>query len=361
MACIKTVRSLLSAARGAVLLCVVVAAGCGPAAAPATEAPPPTATAFTLPVATAVDTATPAPTQTPTATATPTVVASATITPTPDPYEALYIDSLRARTYESTLEIGQVVLVTDTFTRSLITYTGDGLTLHGYLNIPRGEGPFPVVIVNHGYIDPGNYGTVNYMAIYTDPLAAAGFLVVHPDYRGYGASEPGPNLFRVGFAVDVLHLIAAVKTLPLADPNAIGLFGHSMGGGISLRVATVSDEVDAVLLYGSMSGDEHANLGRLVEWTGQADLPELGVAPEVVARLAPIEALENITAAISLHHGDNDATVPPAWSADLYERLTSLGKPVEYFSYAGQPHTFFNEGHTLLLERTITFFRQHLR
>jgi uncharacterized protein len=341
-------------------------AGCGTLAPAPSATPPPTATALPLPLTTEPPTPTASPvseaspTLTLAPTATPTVEPTATLTPTPDPYASLYIDTLRNRSYESRLEIGQTVLVTDAFTRALITYTSDGLTQHGYINVPHGEGPFPVVIVNHGYIDPGIYSTVTYMARYTDPLAAAGFLVVHPDYRGYGTSEAGPNPFRIGFAVDVLHLIEAVQTLPMADPDAIGLFGHSMGGGISLRVATVTGEVDAVLLYGSMSGDEHANLAKIVEWSGQADLPELAVPPEAVARLAPIEALGNITAPISLHHGDADATVPPEWSADLYQRLTALNKTVEYFSYPGQPHTFVGDGHTLLLERAVSFFRQHL-
>jgi uncharacterized protein len=341
-------------------LCLALVA-CGTGALPPT-APPQTATAFSFPTAaaTAASTATPALTRTPAPTATATLEPTATVTPTPDPYADWYIDSLRQRTYESSLEIGQVLGVTEAFTRSLMTYTGDGLTLHGYINIPRGPGPFPVIIVNHGYIDPSVYGTVSYMARYTDPLAGAGFLVVHPDYRGYGSSQAGPNPFRAGFAVDVLYLIDAVQALPQARPDAIGLFGHSMGGGISLRVATVSDQVDAVLLYGSMSGDEHANLEKIVEWSGQADLPELAVPPEVVARLAPIEALDNITAAVSLHHGDADATVPPAWSADLYERLLGLGKAVEYYSYPGQPHTFVGDGHTLLLQRAVAFFEHSL-
>lgn len=350
------------------LVASLLLAGCGLDAPAASPTPLPTATDFPLPVLTLAPTPTGLPAATRTLTpppilepsATPTVEPTATRTATPDPYADLYLDTLRARTYASQIEIGPVLAVTDAFTRSLITYTSDGLTQHGFINVPRGAGPFPVVIVNHGYIDPSLYGTVTYMARYTDPLAAAGFLVVHPDYRGYGNSAAGPNLFRIGFAVDVLHLIQAVKTLPMAQADAIGLFGHSMGGGISLRVATVTDEVDAVLLYGSMSGDEHANLGKIVEWSGRADLPELAVPPEVVARLAPIEALDQITAALSLHHGDADATVPPEWTADLHQRLAALNKPVEYFSYPGQPHTFVNDGHVLLLERSIAFFRQHL-
>jgi dipeptidyl aminopeptidase/acylaminoacyl peptidase len=49
-----------------------------------------------------------------------------------------------------------------------------------------------------------------------------------------------------------LNLIALIKQqggkpgpLQLADPNAIGLWGHSMGGGVSIRVITVSPDVKA--------------------------------------------------------------------------------------------------------------------
>ena len=351
---------LLGGVRLGILTMAVCLGACSPAPTTIPTEPVVTATAFPLPTSVPSVTATAAPAETATANPSATVEPTATVSSTPDPYAELYIETLRGRTYESSIVVGQTVAVTDAFTRSLITFTSDGLTMHGYLNMPRGEGPFPVVIVNHGYLDPAQYGTVNYMARYTDPLAAAGFLVLHPDYRGYGNSDPGPNLFRIGYAVDVLHLIAAVKTLPQADPNAIGLFGHSMGGGISLRVATISPDVDAVLLYGSMSGDEYANLDKLVDWTGRADLPELSVPADVISRLAPIEALANITAAVSLHHGDNDATVPPVWSADLNDRLTELGKTVEYFSYPGQPHTFVDAGHVLLLERSVEFFRREL-
>jgi dipeptidyl aminopeptidase/acylaminoacyl peptidase len=274
----------------------------------------------------------------------------------------LYIDDLRARTYGGgVITVLDTLAVTDAFTRSLIAYPSDGLTIYGFMNTPRGPGPFPVVIVNHGYLDPANYQLLTYMTRYTDPLARAGFLVIHPDYRGYGDSDDGLNLFRIGYAIDVLNLVALARDLPNADPEAIGLFGHSMGGGLSLRAAAVSPEVQAVVLYGSMSGDEHANFAKIAEWRGDPNLPELTVPPEVVARLAPIHYLANVEAVISLHHGEADATVPPEWSADLYARLTALGKDVEYFTYPGQPHTFVDDGHTLLIQRAIAFFDEHLR
>ncbi len=322
-----------------------------------TALPPPGSTP-TYPAPTLLSSATAPPTTTTFPSATP----RPTITPTPDPYADWYIESLRARTYEGgEISVIETLAVTDAFTRSLIAYPSDGLTLYGFMNTPVGPGPFPVIIVNHGYLDPANYQTLTYMLRYTDPLARAGFVVIHPDYRGYGASDSGDNPFRIGFAVDVLNLIASVKTMPGADSQAIGLFGHSMGGGISLRAITVNPDVKAALLYGAMSGDERANFAKIAEWRGDPNLPELSVPDEAVFRISPINALENVRAAVSIHHGESDATVPPEWSADLYNRLSALGKQVEYFPYPGQPHTFVDEGHRLLVEHAIAFFNLHLR
>lgn len=159
----------------------------------------------------------------------------------------------------------------------------------------------------------------------------------------------------------MLNLIALAKELPDADPQAIGLFGHSMGGGISLRVATVSPDVKAVLLYGSMSGDENAKFTKIAEWRGDDNLPEISIPQDVVNRISPINYLTNIQAAIRIHQGEADSIVPPEWSADLYARLTGLGKEAEYFIYPGRSHTFVDEGQTWLLEWAIAFFDEYWR
>lgn len=352
---------MLKSLRASLPIALLVLAACsaGPTAAPATATAPPVPTAAQVPsatpapsaTATALPTATPAPTEPPTPTA------------TPDPYGDITIEGLRARAYGGgEITVVETLAVTGAFTRTLITYPSDGLTVRAFMNTPSGPGPFPVVIVCHGYIDPAIYQTLAYTTRYADALARAGFLVVHPDYRGNGLSEPGRNFFRTGYAIDVLNLIALLKDWPLADPHSIALFGHSMGGGISLRVITVSPDVKAALVYGSMSADENINFTKIAEWRGTtAELPELEVPAAAVARIAPVNYLQDVTAAVSIHHGDADATVPPAWSADLYARLVALGKDVEYFTYPGEPHTFTGTGERLLMQRAVEFFDRHLR
>jgi dipeptidyl aminopeptidase/acylaminoacyl peptidase len=293
-----------------------------------------------------------------------------TPTPTPDPYAGLGIDDLAARFYgRGDLQVHQTLASTPAFTRLLISYPSDGLTIYGFMDVPEGQGPFPVIIAVHGYIDPAQYGTLDYTTHYADALAQAGYLVLHPNLRGYWPSDSGPNLLRVGMAVDVLNLIGIVRqtgglpgTLQKADPSAIGLWGHSMGGGITLRVITVNPDVRAAVLYGAMSGDEKQNFAKIREWSGRTrGLEEDNVPDAALLRISPINYLDRIQAAVSIHHGESDELVPPAWSADLCARLTALGKSVECFTYPGEPHTFYGDGDQLFIQRTIAFFDAHLK
>jgi dipeptidyl aminopeptidase/acylaminoacyl peptidase len=315
-------------------------------------------------------TATPTPTPTPTPTATPTP--TSTLTPTPDPYAGLTIAGLAAREYGGgEMRVEEVLAVTDAFTRSLITYPSDGLTIYGFMNVPRpveGEGPFPVVIVLHGYISPDVYTTLAYTARYADALARAGYIAIHPNLRNFPPSDEGPDPFRVGIATDVLNLIALVREhggkpgpLEQADPQRIGVWGHSMGGGAAIRVITVDPGIKAAVLYGSMSADERQNYERIQEWSsGERGAEELATPEEDLRRISPIYHLERIQAAVSIHHSDADATVPLEWSLDLCERLEALGKTVECFTYEGLPHTFNGAGDQLFMQRYIDFFDRHL-
>ncbi len=292
------------------------------------------------------------------------------VSPTPDPYAALTIEGLAARPYGGgQVQVHETLETTARFTRHLISYPSDGLTIYGFMNVPHGEGPFPVVIAVHGYVTPSRYNTLDYTTRYADDLARAGYLVLHPNLRGYRPSDDGPNPFRIGSAIDVLNLIALVRqqggqpgSLQQASPDAIGLWGHSMGGGIAIRAITVSPDVRAAVLYGSMSASERDNYERIQMWSeGTSGRAELNTPEEALRRISPIYHLDRVQAAVSIHHGEADDTVPLAWSQDLCARLQALGKDVACYTYAGQPHTFQGAGDRLFVERTIAFFDAQLR
>jgi dipeptidyl aminopeptidase/acylaminoacyl peptidase len=213
------------------------------------------------------------------------------------------------------------------------------------------------------------YTTLDYTTHYADALASAGYIVLHPNLRGYAPSDNGENLFRVGMAIDVLNLIALVQSqsggvdqLKNAIPDAIGLWGHSMGGGITTRVLMVTDQVKAAVLYAAMSGDEQKNYEAIRLWSGSTrGLDEQNIPAEVLNRISPMYFFQNITAAVSIHHGMADQLVPLDWSIMTCDQLTSLGKNVQCQYYEDMPHTFYGAGDAKFIQNTVQFFNQNLK
>lgn len=340
-------------------------------AAPTEIALQSTATVTPFPNTEVPDTPTPFPTAT--STALPTTAPTAT----PDPYGELTIEALASRSYGGgeldIIDILDEEVPLDeekTFSRYLFTYPSDGLNIYGYINTLDEGYKFPVAILLHGYIPPDEYDIVDYTDRYATSLVEAGYFVIHPNFRNYPPSDSGPDPFRIGYAIDILNLIAIIREqskdpdgyLRRADADNIHLWGHSMGGGVALRVLTVNTEeyIRGAVLYGSMSGNEVWNYERIREWSGgDRGEFELSASTDMIEAISPIYHLDRITAPISIHHSDADATVPLAWSEDLCGRLEAINHPVECFTYHAIPHTFNGPGDALFMERVIEFFKQY--
>lgn len=290
--------------------------------------------------------------------------------PTIDPFYQWSIEYLLEREYGGgEIEIMDVLSDDVFFSKYLIRYPSDGLWIYGFLNIPKGEGPFPVIIALHGYIDPAIYTTIDYTTRYADDLARRGFVVFHPNLRNYPPSDDGENLFRVGMAIDVLNLIRLIQDSDTAsdvklksDADNIGLWGHSMGGGISTRVMTVNPEIKAVLLYAAMSGDERKNFEAINNWSdGLRGNEELNFPVEDLGKLSPEYYLDRVRSAVSIHHGLADELVPVEWSVKTCDILTELNKDVECKFYPDMPHTFWGTGDQEFMENAAGFFNKYLR
>jgi dipeptidyl aminopeptidase/acylaminoacyl peptidase len=296
---------------------------------------------------------------------TPTFIPS----PTPSPYEQYTIDYLRGRTYGGgTIEVMETMEETDSFTRYLIRYPSDGLNIYGFVNVPKGEGPFPVIIAVHGFVDASTYEILDYITPDVDAITRAGYIVFHPNLRGYPPSDNGDNLFRVGMSIDVLNLMALVKLgsgptelLATAAPYKIGLWGHSMGGNIVLRVLTVSSDIKAAVLYAPLSGEEIRNSEFLVTASSDPTFQtELTISPDIVEHISPLSYYSNITSPIQLHHGTADAAVPVAWSEETCKAMTAADIQIECIYYPEERHTFSGRVTDQFYSAMLHFYEVHL-
>ncbi|HEU5012582.1 MAG TPA: prolyl oligopeptidase family serine peptidase [Roseiflexaceae bacterium] len=325
------------------------------------------------------------PTVDPTPTAAATGVPTSTPAPsaTPDPwaaYEPYTIEALRSRSYgQGAIEIVRVIEETPNFTRYLFAYPSDGLRITGMLNRPHGDGPFPVIILNHGYYPLDVYQTGNGTRLAADYLANRGFMTLSPDFRSHAGSDDAVNYFRAGHVIDTLNLIPLAQKLPSAQAGKVGMWGHSNGGAVTAKAITISDQIAAAVIYSPASStiaeDYQFRVERSRGRAGQPAGTRTGVidtiekefpvtpeqAPDLYQRLSPLPYLKYVQAPVQIHWGDADETVPRKWPGDLLAGLQAAGKRVEYFEYPGQPHSFQGAGNQRYLQRIAAFFGQYLQ
>jgi len=309
------------------------------------------------------------PHSTPTQAITPsiTVVPLNTQEPTPNPFLDLYIESLKLRKYGGgVLQDKGNLNGADGFSRKLFKFRSEGLDLYGFMNIPEGDGPFPIIFLLHGYVDPGKYKTLDYSVRYTDALVEAGYITIHPNLRGYQPSDSGENILGIGDTVDLLNLLALVRQqsgsaglLKKADGTRIGLWGHSMGGGIVMRALIVNQEINAGLLYAAINSDEELNLSHF-EKDGRGNDTVPAYASDL-EKISPSSFLNEISSPISIHHGGQDDVVPIEWSRDLCDTLGDLEIEVKCNEYPDQPHTFQNSGDSTFISNMIEFFDAYVK
>lgn len=270
-----------------------------------------------------------------------------------------FIEQLRQREFTGGyIKIEETLPHNNSYTSYIFSYPSDNLKIYGMMNIPEGDGPFPVIVLNHGYYNPSSFNSGDGTRTMADILATNGYITVASDYRGHGQSEDSGQKrggHRPEFAIDVLNLIASIKSIDKADSNNIGMWGHSMGGEVSLRVAETTDKIKAIVLWAPTS----ANASDNANFYGGRHNPNAN-NPENDG-ISPINYLKYISAPISLHQGLVDVEVKPEWSKKLHDALKKEGKTVEYFEYPGQDHNFRNLGWDLISKRTITFYDKYLK
>ena len=170
----------------------------------------------------------------------------------------LSIESMREGQYPgSDLVIEQTLPPGSNYSRSIVSYNSDGIKIYALLTVPNGTKPatgWPVIVFNHGFIPPAQYRTTERYIAYTDAFSRNGYMLIRPDYRGHGNSEGnaaggyGSNAYMI----DVLNAVASIKKHPDADSNRIGMWGHSMGGHITLRSMVVSRDIKAGVIWGGV-------------------------------------------------------------------------------------------------------------
>jgi fermentation-respiration switch protein FrsA (DUF1100 family) len=327
----------------------------------------------------------------------PTAVLPATVQPTPLPTaiptpqptataHPLSIAALRAGDYPgSEIVVEQPLPAGSNYSRQMVSYRSDGLKLNALMTIPRGQRPptgWPVIIFNHGFIPPQQYRATSYYIAYVDAFARNGYIVFMPDYRGHDRSEGRPSgaYGSPDYVVDVMNALASARRHPDADPARVGMWGHSMGGYITLRALVATDTIKAGVIWAGVVGsytDMMFNWGNRAPTTSPPPAASPNATPSWRTQLvrdyglpeanpgfwASISAntyLKDVTAPVQLHHGTADASVPLGMSQTLQRQFLEAGGSVEAFVYPGDDHNLSRNLSTAL-GRSVAFFDAHVK
>jgi carboxymethylenebutenolidase len=220
-----------------------------------------------------------------------------------------------------------------------ITYTGDGITMKGYLARPNKTGKHGAVLVIHE-----NRGLNPHIRDVARRVAKEGFVALAPDaLSGTGGTPANEDeardlIGKLDAAKNLNNFIKGVEFVKKSrhSNGNTGCVGFCWGGAMSNQLAVnIPDLKSAAPFYGRQ--------------------PDAADVPKIKARL-------------QLHYGELDERVNAGIPA-YEEALKAAGVKYELFIYKGAQHAFHNdtaptryneEAAKLAWQRTIALFRETL-
>ena len=235
----------------------------------------------------------------------------------------------------------------------------DGATVEGLLYYPLDYKPgqkYPLVVQTHGGPQAsdkfGSGGSQNYVAV----LAAKGYAVLQPNYRG--STGYGDAFLRdmVGHYFQNAHLdvmtgIDSLIQKGIADPDHLVKMGWSGGGHMTNKLITFTNRFKA-----ASSGAGAANW---VSMYAQSDVrsyrtPWFGGTPwQKDAPIAaywdhsPLKDVSKVTTPTIFLVGQNDVRVPSPQAVEMYRGLKSNGVPTHLYIAPREPHGWAELRHVL--------------
>ena len=197
-----------------------------------------------------------------------------------------------------------------------VTFPSGKLTLHGFIYRPQGNGPFPVILYNHG--SEQNPGTKPALGAF---FSSKGYVFFVPHRRGHGRSPydsfveslraqgaGGAIALHETHLEDQLAGLSYLKTLSEVDSQRIAVAGCSYGGIQTVLAVEANAEqklgLRAAIDFagGAMSWRSFSLRDRMIRAVSKADIPVLFIQAENDYDLGPSKTLAGELERLSKPH-----------------------------------------------------------
>jgi dipeptidyl aminopeptidase/acylaminoacyl peptidase len=253
-----------------------------------------------------------------------------------------------------------------------ISYSSrDGLTIHGYLTLPKGYDPknLPVIMFPHGGPWARDYWGFDPEAQF---LANRGYAILQMNFRGstgYGKDFWLKSVKQWGRTMqnDISDGVQWLIDQGIADPKRVGIYGGSYGGYAVLAGLTLTPELYAC-------GIDYVGVSNMFTFMNtippywepiRQQFYELVGNPKedsvMLAEVSPVFHVDKIVAPLFIAQGANDPRVNKAESDQMVEALKARGITVEYMVKDNEGHGFHNEENRFDFYRAMEkFLAQHI-
>lgn len=238
----------------------------------------------------------------------------------------------------------------------------DGLEINGYLTLPKGAsaGKLPLVLWVHGGPWSRDYWGFNKEVQF---LANRGYAVLQINFRGssgYGRAfmEAAVGEFGGKMQADLIDGAKWAVQEGIADPDKIAVCGSSYGGYAALAGLAFTPDFFACGIDAFGPSDlealiEHApvwwKLG-LPRWYRYVGNPKNPADRAAMRARSPIYKAAVIQKPLLVIYGSEDQRVDQKHSRNMIDKLTELGKEVEWYSFP-------DDGHGISAQNRVTYYR----
>ena len=225
-------------------------------------------------------------------------------------------------------EVPSLTYTKDGVTLSCVTYQSEGRLVNGFLVMPEGEGPFPVVVYAPGWLTSAKMWDAD--AVKLSRQGYAGLLLGEPSIGFNFFDAPKDIASEAAYVIQERRALDLLATLPKIDSERIGFVGWSHGAGLGTLLAGVEDRIKAYALIGVGNTTTYGPEARtLLKVPKGAAFKRWAAGVSVIDSLAYVR--HNKTAAFLFLNGRHD------WEAmhDAKAFLAAAPEPKTWHVYEG--------------------------